>query len=237
MKKNRVCTILAKAGHKISGSKDKQALWLIKHYQDKKVDKYKFEILASIQDIIDEDSLIEDLVSIEEERVISLDYDYKRYPLNAQDTRPIKDIDEFKKVRQSLYYVRDLDQRATVDAVDYKFKRAEQKVRKRGSDKSFCARHILRALLQEVQPFKKFDMNYPQIASILREYGVSLSQIKHAKRSRFATNMIQDTVSNRSHIRKILKLLGIQTENNYKEFLEIFLYKKISNEDDVRFLD
>lgn len=237
MKKNRVCTFLAKAGHKVKGSQDEQAEWVLKHYTDKKVEKYSFTVLAGIQDIIDEDSSIEDLVNIQEERVISLDYDYKRYPINSHDTRPVKDLNEFKKVRQGLDYLRRLGQRATVDAVDYKVKRAEQKVRKRGSNKSFCARHILRALIQEVKPFKKLDLSYSQIAFLLREYGVSLSQIKHAKSSRFASNMIQDTTGNRSYIRKILKLLSIETNSNYKEFLEILLYKKISNEKEMKFLD
>lgn len=237
MKKNRICTFLAKAGHKVKGSKDEQAEWILKHYKDKKIEKYSFTVLAGIQDIINEEYSIDDLVSIHEERVISLDYDYKRYPISTHNTRAVKDLNEFKKVRQSLDYLRRLGQRATVDAVDYKFKRAEQNIRKRGSNKNFCATHILRAFLQEVKPFSKVTKSYAQISYLLREYGVTLSKVKHSKSSRFALNMIEDTTGNRSHIRKILKLLDIKSDNNYKEYLEILLHRKISNAEDIKFLD
>lgn len=237
MKNRRTCTLLAKAGHKILGTQDEQAEWIISHYQDKKIEKYPLTTLASLQNIIDEDSIYNDLVTIYEERVISLDYDYKRYPLNSNDTRPMKDLDEFKKARQSVDYLRRLEQRASIDAVDYKYQRAKQNVRKTGSNKAFCARHILRALVHEVKPFKKIDKSYPHIAYLLQEYGVTLSKVKHAKGVRFAPNMIADTTANRSHIRKILKMLEIKSDSNYREFLEILLHKKISNQEEVSYLD
>lgn len=238
MKKNRqVCTISAKAGHKILGTKDEQAQWIEEHYKDDKVETYKFSRLAGLQDIINEECIIDDVVSIVEERVISLDYDYKRVPIDGRDTRPVRNVDEFKKMRQSADYLRRLGQRAIVDAVDYKFQRAKQGVRKTGSNKSFVARHILRGLVHEVKPFYKLDLSYSQLAFKLREYGVTLSKVKHAKSARFAANMILDTTVNRSHIRKILRLLEIKTDNNYKEFLELLLHKKITNESEVKFLD
>lgn len=238
MKNRNTCTVQARAGHKVSGNKNEQALWIEKHYVDKKVEKYTFGRLASLKEIIDEKCLINDLVSIKEERVISLDYDYKRYPISSTNTRPIKDINEFKKVRQSVDYLRRLEQRATVDAVDYKFQRAKQGVRKTGSNKNFIARHILRGLLQEVKPFYKLDYSYAALAISLREYGVTVSKIKHAKSARFASNMVQDTTVNRSHIRKILKALGyVKTDSNYAEFLELLLHKRISNPEVVSYLD
>lgn len=237
MKNKSVCTLLAKAGHKILGNKDDQANWIVEHYEDREIEKYTFITLSSMQDIIDENCVNNDLVSIEEERVISLDYDYKRYPLNANDTRPMKNLDEFKKARQSVEYLRRLGQRASVDAVDYKYQRSKQNVRKTGSNKAFCTRHILRGLLHEVKPFNKPTLSYPQIAILLKEYGVNLSKVKHAKGARFAPNMISDTTANRSYIRKILKLLEIKSDNNYREFLEILLYKKISNPEEVSYLD
>lgn len=237
MKKNRVCTILAKAGHKVSGTQDEQAEWMLKHYEDGQIEKYSFTTLSSIQDIINENCVINDLVSIPEERVISVDYDFKRRPINENDTMPIKDLDEFTMYRQSQDYLRRLGQRATIDSVDYKFKRAKQGVRKTGSNKAFCARHILRALLQGVKPFPKLSMSYFSLAILLREYSVTVSKIKHAKGARFASNMIQDSTANRSHIRKILRLLNIETNNNYKDFLELLLHKKITNPEEVSYLD
>ena len=72
-KNNSICTLLAKAGHKVAGSKDEQALWIMKHYEDSEIYTYSFTTLASIQDIINEDNPIEDLVSLPQERIISLD--------------------------------------------------------------------------------------------------------------------------------------------------------------------
>lgn len=82
MSKNKIiCTLLAKAGHKVGGSKNEQAYWIMEHYEDKEIYNYSFTTLASIQDIINDESPIEDLVSLPQERIISLDYDYKRYPI------------------------------------------------------------------------------------------------------------------------------------------------------------
>lgn len=237
-KNNSICTLLAKAGHKVAGSKDEQALWIMKHYEDSEIYTYSFTTLASIQDIINEDNSVEDLVSLPQERIISLDYDYKRYPINGSDTAPHKDINQFMKYRQSADYLKRLKQRASIDAVDYKYQRALQNVRKTGSNRAFCARHILRGVVHKIEPFGDLGMSYSVIAFTLREFGVSLSQVKHAKSARFTPFMIQDTSGNRSHIRKILKALGYQkTNSNYAEFLELLLHKKISNPEVVSYLD
>lgn len=237
-KNNSICTLLAKAGHKVAGSKDEQALWIMKHYEDSEIYTYSFTTLASIQDIINEDNPIEDLVSLPQERIISLDYDYKRYPINGSDTVPHKDINQFMKYRQSADYLKRLKQRASIDAVDYKYKRALQNVRKTGSNRAFCVRHIVRGIVHKIEPFGDLGLSYPAIAFTLREFGVSLSQVKHAKSARFTPFMIQDTSGNRLYIRKILKALGYQkTNSNYAEFLELLLHKKISNPEVVSYLD
>ena len=237
-KSNSVCTILAKSGHKIAGTRDEQADWIMNHYTDKKIENYSFSTLSSIQDILNENCPIEDLVSLPQERIISLDYDYKRYPINGSDTAPHKDINQFMKYRQSADYLKRLKQRASIDAVDYKYQRALQNVRKTGSNKAFCGRHILRGVVHKIEPFGDLGMSYSVIAFTLREFGVSLSQVKHAKSARFTPFMIQDTSGNRSHIRKILKALGYQkTNSNYAEFLELLLHKKISNPEVISYLD
>ena len=233
----KVCTILAKAGHKVGGSKDEQASWILEHYDDAVVETYDFTVLSGIRDIVDEECVIDDLVNLPETRVISLDYDYKRIPINNHDTRPVKDVDEFIGYRQSVDYNRRLRQRAAIDAVDYKFKRAKQGIRKRGSSKENVVRHILRALVHEVKPFKKFSLTYSRLAILLREYKVTPSKIKHAKAARFVPNMIEDTSGNRVHIRSILRLLEYPTNDNYQEFLSLLLHQKITNTDSVAYLD
>lgn len=234
-----ICTLLAKAGHKISGTKNEQAEWIIKHYEeDVDIKDYTFSTLAGFQNIIDENNPIEDLVSIPQKRIISLDYDFKRYPINEHDTAPHKDINQFMKYRQSAEYLKRLKQRATIDAVDYKYQRALQNVRKTGSNKAFCVRHIIRGIVHKIEPFGDLGMSYPTIAFTLKEFGITLSQVKHAKSARFTPNMIQDTTANRAIIRKILKLLGYQkTKSNYSEFLELLLHKRISNPEAVSYLD
>jgi len=232
-----ICTILAKAGHKVAGDKDEQAQWMMEHYEDEVIEGYEFQRLSSIQDIISDTNPIDDLVSVTEKRKISLDYDYKRHPVNATDTAPHKDVNQFRKYRQSVDYLRRLNQRANVDAVDYKFQLAKQNVRKTGSNSEFCIRHILRALLQDVKPFERPQLTYSRLATLLREDHVNLSKIKHAKDTVFTPNMVSDTSGNRAFIRKVLKKLGYKTQNNYKDFLELLLHKKISNPEDVRYLD
>ncbi|MDD2699374.1 MAG: DNA polymerase [Arcobacteraceae bacterium] len=232
------CTLLAKAGHKVGGTQEEQASWIIKHYDDKEIETYHFTTLAGIQNIMNEDSPIEDIVSLPQTRIISLDYDFKRYPLNATDTAPHKDINQFMKYRQSADYLKRLKQRASVDAVDYKYKRALQNVRQVGSSKAFCVRHILRGVVHGVEPFGKLSKTYTSLASTLRIFGVTVSQIKHAKSSRFTPNMIEDTSGNRSLIRTILKALGYsKSKTNYGEFLELLLHKKISNKEAICYLD
>ena len=232
-----ICTILAKAGHKVGGSKDDQAQWMIDHYEDDEISKYEFQRLSSIQDVISDTNPIDDLVSVTEKRKISLDYDYKRHPVNATDTAPHKDVNQFRKYRQSVDYLRRLNQRGSIDAVDYKFRLAKQNVRKTGSNSEFCIRHILRALVHGVKPFERPTLSYARLAILLQEYKVTLSKLKHAKDATFTPNMISDTVGNRAFIRAVLKKLGYKTETNFKEFLELLLHKKISNPEDVQYLD
>lgn len=236
--KTIICTLLAKAGHKVLDSKDAQAQWIMKHYEDSEIYTYSFTTLANIQDIIKKDNPIEDLVSLPQERIISLDYDYKRYPINGSDTVPHKDINQFMKYRQSATYLKRLKQRASIDAVDYKYKRALQKVRRTGSNRAFCVRHMLRGIVHKIEPFRDLGMSYSTIAFTLKEFGVNTSQLKHAKSVRFTPFMIQDTTGNRSIIRKMLKALGYpKTNSNYAEFLELLLHKRISNPEVVSYLD
>ena len=232
-----ICTLLAKAGHKVPGDKNEQAQWMLDHYNDSDIQIYEYTRLSNIQAILDEDDPIDDLVSVHEKRKISLDYDYKRKPVNEHDTAPHKDLDSFFKYRQSCNYVRRLGRRATIDAVEYKHHLAEQNVRKVGSNKEFCARHVLRALMNEVKPFKKLNMTYRELAYLLKDFRVNTSKIKRAKGETFTPYTISDTTSNRACIRKILRLLGYKTRTNYKNFLELLLHKDISNPEDVKYLD
>lgn len=235
--KKWTCTILAKAGHKVPGDKDSQGKWILKHYEDPEIEEYHFTTLSNIQDIMSEENPLNDLVSIINKRKISLDYDYKRYPIDSEKTAPVKDINEFMRYRQSADYLRRLGRRATIEAVEYKYKLAKQNIRKTGSNKAFCLRHILRALMAGVKPFKKPTMSRRQLAILLQEFGVTFSKINHAANNTFTPNMIEDTSTNRAIIRKVLKKLSYRTKNNYKNYLELLLHKKISNKEDVCYLD
>lgn len=232
-----VTTILAKAGHSLDGDKDEQASWMLEHYEDDEITQYEFTTLSNIQDIVSETNPVDDLVSLPQKRKISLDYDYKRYPANAHDTKPHKNINQFMKYRQSMGYLRRLNQRATVDAVEYKYNLAEQGVRKTGSNREFVIRHILRALLHGVKPFTVPNISRTKLAFFLQEFGVTVSKLGHAKESVFTPYMISDTTGNRALIRKILRKLEIRTRTNYKNYLDLLLHKKISNTEDVCYLD
>lgn len=232
-----VTTILAKAGHSLDGDKDEQASWMLEHYEDDEITQYEFTTLSNIQDIVSETNPVDDLVSLPQKRKISLDYDYKRYPANAHDTKPHKNINQFMKYRQSMGYLRRLGQRATVDAVEYKYNLAEQGVRKTGSNREFVLRHILRGLLHGVKPFKKSALSRTKLAFLLQEFGVTTSKLGHAKESVFTPYMISDTTGNRALIRKVLRKLEIRTRTNYKNYLDLLLHKKITNTEDVCYLD
>lgn len=232
-----ICTILAKAGHKVDGEKDEQAIWMLEHYEDADIQQYEFTTLSNIQDIVSEVNPIDDLVSIPQESKISLDYDYKRYPINGNDTAPHKDVNQFMKYRQSSGYLRRLGQRGTVDAVDYKYKLAEQNVRKTGSNKQFALRHVLRAMVHGVKPFSIPNLSRSRLSILLQEFGVTVSKLGHAKESVFTPYMVSDTTANRAYIRKILRKLGYRTRTNYKNYLDLLLHKKISNTEDVCYLD
>jgi len=232
-----ICTILAKAGHKVVGDKNGQSTWMLEHYEDSDIQQYEFSTLSNIQDIVSEHNPIDDLVSIPQKRKISLDYDYKRYPINAHDTAPHKNVDQFMKYRQSSDYLRRLGQRGSVDAVEYKYKLAKQNVRKTGSNKEFCLRHVLRALVHGVKPFKKPHLSRSRLAILLQEFRVTVSKLGHAKEAVFTPYMVSDTTANRAYIRKILKKLGYGTRTNYKNYLDLLLHKKISNKEDVCYLD
>lgn len=232
-----IATILAKGGHSLKGNQDEQASWMLEHYEDENIRQYGFNTLSNIQDIVSETNPVDDLVSLPQKRKISLDYDYKRYPVNATDTSPHKNVNQFMKYRQSMGYLRRLNQRATVNAVEYKYNLAEQGIRKTGSNREFCIRHILRGLLHGVKPFSIPTLSRTKLAFLLQEFGVTVSKLGHAKESVFTPYMISDTNGNRALIRKVLRKLGIRTRTNYKNYLELLLHKKITNTEDVCYLD
>lgn len=232
-----ITTILAKAGHSLDGDKDEQATWMLEHYEDDEITQYEFTTLSNIQDIVSETNPVDDLVSLPQKRKISLDYDYKRYPVNANDTKPHKNVNQFMKYRQSMGYLRRLNQRATVDAVEYKYNLAQQGIRKTGSNREFVIRHILRALLHGVKPFRVPTLSRTKLAFLLQEFGVTVSKLGHAKESVFTPYMVSDTSGNRALIRKVLRKLEIRTRTNYKNYLDLLLHKKITNTEDVCYLD
>jgi len=229
---SRVCyPLLAKVGHKLSGTQDEQAKEFWKHYDDKCIETYVMNRFSSIQEILDDNNPINDLVMLSEVRSFSMDYDYKRKPVDGGNTVPHDEIDDFLRFRQCASYLRNKKKmRATVGLVDYYQSRAKQNVRSRGSQTDDVVRHFLRAQMQTVYPFTEIKgVSYSQIAKKLSDYGVNVNNIKDAKRKVFKPNMVLNSSSNRRIIRKLLKLFNYETTDNYQEFLELLIHKGISN--------
>jgi hypothetical protein len=223
--------LLAKVGHKLTGSQDEQATEFWKHYYDEEIETYEMNRFSSIQEILSEDNPIDDFIMLSEKRNFSMDYDFKRKPSGNGKTVPHQVMDDFLRHRQSASNLREKKgERATVEKVDYYQSRAKQNVRKRGSGQSDCVRHWLRAQMQAVYPFTKIEgASFSQIAKKLSDYEVSVNNIKDARRNVFIPNMIFNSSKNRRVIRDLLKLFNYETIDNYQEFLDLLIHKGISN--------
>ena len=224
-----ICTLLAKVGHKIEGDKDKQAKILEREYCNKNINSYTMYRLSTIQDILSKDNDINDLISLSEQRNFSLDYDYKRKPIDNGFTIPFKNMEEFLRYRHTANNLRATKNlRATPMLVEYYQARSKQNVRHWGSSKKDCIRHFIRALIQSVHPFKK-ELTYAQISNKLSPYGVRLNDLKNANRKPFVANMVFNNSTNRRLIKEMLKSLNIDSNNNYQEYLDLLIHKGISN--------
>lgn len=222
------CTLLAKVGHKISGTEEEQADILYKEYYEPDINKYTMKRLSTIHDILNNND-INDLVVLDETRTFSLDYDYKRKPIDEHNTMPHETMEDFLRYRNCAQNIREKKKiRATPELVNQYQHRSKNNVRKRGSDKQDCIRHFLRALLQDVTPFKKVH-TYVELAQKLAHYGVSMNNLKNANRKPFVANVIFNNSCNRRLIRKMLKTLNVQSDNNYQEYLDILICPSISN--------
>lgn len=225
--------LLAKVGHKLTGSKDEQAIEFWKHYYDEEIESYEMNRFSSIQEILADDNPIDDFVMLSEKRNFSMDYDFKRKPKPTGNgkTIPHDVMNDFLRYRQSSSNLREKKGiRATVERVDYYQDRAKQNVRSRGSARADAVRHWLRAQMQAVYPFTKIEgVSFSQIAKKLSDYDVSVSNIKDARRNVFIANMVYNSSKNRRLIRDLLKLFNYETDDNYQEFLDLLIHKGISN--------
>lgn len=229
---SRVCyPLLAKVGHKLTGSKDEQAQEFWKHYYDEEIETYEMNRFGSIQEILSEDNPIDDFIMLSEKRKWSMDYDFKRKPIGNGKTVPHTVMNDFLRHRQSSSNIREKKGlRATIERVDYYQSRAKQNVRGRGSARADCIRHWLRAQMQAVHPFTKIEgVSFSQIAKKLSDYEVSISNIKDARRNVFIQNMVLNSSVNRRTIRDLLKLFNYETDDNYQGFLDLLIHKGISN--------
>ena len=225
---NTIYPLVAKVGHKIIGDTNTQARTLWEHFYDEDIQIYEMNRLSSVQDILS-DSSINDLVMLSEERKYSLDYDNKRVPIEGGFTKPHKTIEDFLRYRAVSNNLRTKkNKRATVQLVDFYQNRAKHNVRKRGTNVDDCKRHFLRALVQRVHPFVNSG-TYVELAIKLKEFDVNVSQLKNARRTTFCTNVVFNSTSNRTLIRRMLKVLGYQSSDNYQEWLDLLIHKGISN--------
>jgi len=224
-------SLLAKVGHKLSGTRDEQAREFWDHYYDEEIETYEMNRFSSIQEILSEDNLIDDFIMLIEERKWSMDYDFKRKPIGNGKTVPHAVMNDFLRHRQSSSNIREkMGERATIEKVDYYQSRAKQNIRTRGSARTDAIRHWLRAQMQAVYPFTKIEgVSFSQIAKKLSDYEVSVSNIKDARRNVFIQNMVLNSSTNRRLIRDLLKLFNYKTDDDYQEFLDLLIHKGISN--------
>lgn len=221
--------LLAKVGHKLDGDNYQQAQALWRHFYDKDIEQYKMDRLTTIQDIFATNNPIDDIVMISESRRYSLDYDCKRVIIEDNQTIPHRTINDLVRYRGVVNNLRDKKKiRATPERVSLYQARAKQNVRMRGTSKDDCLRHFLRALTQEVKPFKKHG-TYIDIVNKLKYFGVNINMLKNAKRKPFVQNIISNDSSSRALIRKLLKVLGYETTDKYQEFLDLLIHKGLSN--------
>lgn len=228
--KRLIYPLLAKVGHKLPGDHAEQAKALWEHYKDEGIETYEMNRLSTLQDILDQKSSISDLVMLSETRKFSLDYDYKRNLDSEGYTTPHQTMDDFLKYRGVVNNLRDnKKQRATPDQVDIYYTRAKQHVRLSGSNRDDCVRHFIRALVQGVHPFSIHRVSYVDVSKTLRDFDVTISKLKNAKRAPFVANVVFNNSANRSCIRRMLKALGYESDNNYKEWIDLLVHKGLSN--------
>jgi len=221
--------LLAKVGHKLGGDKESQAEELWTHYHDEEIQTYEMKRLSTFQDILDSNSPIEDIVMLTEIRKYSLDYDYKRKPVEGGRTVPHEHVNDIVRYRGVVGNLREKKKiRATPEKVEYYQARAKQNVRSRGSNKEDCLRHFLRALTQCVYPFGTYD-GYGDVSRRLGSFGVTLDKLKNARRTPFVAQVVLNNSGNRSYIRKMLKALGYSSDDNYKEWIDLLMHKGLSN--------
>ncbi|NOR55186.1 MAG: hypothetical protein GQ531_03160 [Sulfurovum sp.] len=231
MRKNNkiIYPLLAKVGHKLEGDKESQAKELWEHYHDEEIQTYEMKRLSTFQDILDSKSLIEDIVMLQQTRKYSLDFDYKRKPIEGGGTVPHKHVDDIVRYRGVVGNFREKKKiRATPEKVEYYQARAKQNVRSRGTNKEDCLRHFLRALTQCVYPFKSYD-GYVDIVKKLKSFDVTIDKLKNARRTPFVAQVVMNNSSNRSYVRKMLKALGYPSDDNYKEWIDLLMHKGLSN--------
>lgn len=227
--KDTIFPLLAKVGHKLNGDKHQQAQELWEHFYDEDIKQYEMNRLTTIQDIFDISNPIDDIVMVKEIRKYSTDYDYKRVVIDNNQTIPHKNMNDLVRYRGVVNNLRDKKKiRATPERVSFYQSRAKQNVRMRGTTQDDTIRHFLRALTQEVKPFKNHG-TYIDIVNKLKYFGVNINMLKNAKRKPFVQNIISNDSSSRALIRKLLKILGYETTDKYQAFLDLLIHKGLSN--------
>jgi len=221
--------LLAKAGHKIEGDKEAQGSDLWEHFYDEEIETYTMDRLSTFQDILSKDSNVEDIYMLHETRKYSMDYDYKRKIIDDGFTVPHQTMQEMTLHRGVVNTLRmKKNIRATPELVSFYQKRAKSNIRMRTSNIQDCKRHFLRALTQEVKPFQSFG-SYGQLLTDLRDFNVTMDKLKNAKRTPFVANVVFNNGLNRKYIRLMLAALGYESDNNYKEWIDLLIHKGLSN--------
>jgi hypothetical protein len=188
-----------------SGYQKKSGDEMIEIYRDPVTREVIVAQLTTMQDILD--GKARDLVRVGVRKVASLDYDYKRVPLQdgSGNTRPPDTVEEVDRQRQAAKTLRKATptknaQRATPDAVAMR----QQGITMRGGTEQAIRRQVLRAIVQDIGQWRPPGLTDKDIAQRLE---VSGDTVKNQKRQPF--NPLPDTLQAREIMTTMAAKLGL----------------------------
>lgn len=156
-----------KAGHQLSPEA------LSEHYRADEIGNWTMRSLSGAQKIYTGKS--EDLVKIESERRINLDFDYKLIPDGANGYRPPETLEEFLEWRDAAETVRKSDRRATERNVRLNL----AGISTRGGEEAATRRMFLRVIAQNLCGLRPEKARDREIAERL---GLDRMDVTNAKR-------------------------------------------------------
>jgi hypothetical protein len=184
---------IAKCGHQLAaGDADAQARQLTAFHRSESIGTWRMSTLSSAQKIWD--GKTSDVIRLEEDRRVNVDYDFKMIPDGFGGFRPPVDLEEFLSWRETVDNIRrqpkpDRDgnerpaRRATIERV----RLSRSGIRVRGSEEETLRRMFLYAVAQDIAGLYPRHVEGKKItqAALAKRAGVSVTDIKNARRRAF----------------------------------------------------